>query len=1663
MEPAAAATAQRLPETSREDRAPAAAAAGGGRSPEPALIPAAPSGGAREEAPGQAQPGPPPGRAAGAGRRRRRGAPQSTAGGAAPVSGAGSGANSLLLRRGRLKRNLSAAAAASSSSSSSSSSSAAAASHSPGAAGLSASSSASASLCTRSLDRKTLLLKHRQMLQLQPSDRDWVRHQLQRGCVHVFDRHLASTYLRPVLCTLDTTAGEVAARLLQVGHKGGGVVKVLGKGPPDAGPRLAPAEPPLGKSGLAAVGASPRAPPADLPLPGALGGWASGASRVSPVLSDSSPGDPGTPLDCAASGRASDTESFSLSPSAESVSDRLDPYSSGGGSSSSSEELEADPVPTPAGAPSQPCPPDRSAHIRPRVGARPLSPTASPPPLQPKAPTVVHCPDGATDDPPREEKAAAAVVPGRPQPIPGGTAEKAPSPPTLYVQLHGETTRRLEADEKPLQIQNDYLFQLGFGELWRVQEEGMDSEIGCLIRFYAGKPHSTGSSERIQLSGMYNVRKGKMQLPVNRWTRRQVILCGTCLIVSSVKDSLTGKMHVLPLIGGKVEEVKRHQHCLAFSSSGPQSQTYYICFDTFTEYLRWLRQVSKVASQRISSVDLSCCSLEHLPANLFYSQDLTHLNLKQNFLRQTPSLPTARGLSELQRFTKLKSLNLSNNHLGDFPIAVCSIPTLTELNVSGNALRAVPAAVGVMHNLQTFLLDGNFLQTLPAELENMHQLSYLGLSFNEFADIPEVLEKLTAVDRLCMSGNCLQGLRLQALRRTPHIKHVDLRLNKIRKLIADEVDFLQHVTQLDLRDNKLGDLDAMIFNNIEVLHCERNQLVTLNICGYFLKALYASSNELVQLDVYPVPNYLSYLDVSRNCLENVPEWVCESRKLEVLDIGHNRICELPARLFCNSSLRKLLAGHNQLARLPERLESTSVEVLDVQHNLLLELPPSLLMKADSLRFLNASANKLETLPPATLSEETSSVLQELYLTNNNLTDKCVPLLTGHPHLKILHLAYNRLQSFPASKMAKLEELEEVDVSGNKLKAVPTTITNCRRLHTVVAHSNCIEAFPEVMQLPEIKCVDLSCNELSEVTLPENLPPKLQELDLTGNPRLALDHKTLELLNNIRCFKIDQPSSGDASGAPAVWSHGYTEASGVKNKLCVAALSVNNFCDSREALYGVFDGDRNVEVPYLLQCTMSDILAEELQKTKNEEEYMVNTFIVMQRKLGTAGQKLGGAAVLCHIRHDPVDPGGSFTLTSANVGKCQTVLCRNGKPLPLSKSYIMSCEEELKRIKQHKAIITEDGKVNGVTESTRILGYTFLHPSVVPRPHVQSVPLTPQDEFFILGSKGLWDSLSMEEAVAAVRNVPDALAAAKKLCTLAQSYGCRDSLSAVVVQLSVTEDSFCCCELGAGGALPPPSPGIFPPSVSMVIKDRPADGLGGPSSSSGMASEISSELSTSEMSSEVGSTASDEPPPGPLSESGPAFPSEQRCLLHPACLPSSFQRQLSSATFSSAFSDNGLDSDDEEPIEGVFSNGSRVEVEVDIHCGRAKDRDKPQPALLVQAEASDEGIVISANEDEPGLPRKVDFAAVGTIGRRRANGSVAPQERSHNVIEVAADAPLRRPGGYFAAPAQPDPEDQFIIPPELEEEVKEIMKHHQQQQPPRPCPGDPLPDYCDTPL
>lgn len=84
-------------------------------------------------------------------------------------------------------------------------------------------------------------------------------------------------------------------------------------------------------------------------------------------------------------------------------------------------------------------------------------------------------------------------------------------------------------------------------------------------------------------------------------------------------------------------------------------------------------------------------------------------------------------------------------------------------------------------------------------------------------------------------------------------------------------------------------------------------------------------------------------------------------------------------------------------------------------------------------------------------------------------------------------------------------------------------------------------------------------------------------------------------------------------------------------------------------------------------------------------------LLLCRKLGTAGQKMGGSAALCHIRHDlmaPGEHGGCFTLKAANVGKCQAVLCRDGKAMQLSSVHTVKQEPEYQRVRRHNAIVTE---------------------------------------------------------------------------------------------------------------------------------------------------------------------------------------------------------------------------------------------------------------------------------------------------------------------------------------------------------------------------------------
>lgn len=58
----------------------------------------------------------------------------------------------------------------------------------------------------------------------------------------------------------------------------------------------------------------------------------------------------------------------------------------------------------------------------------------------------------------------------------------------------------------------------------------------------------------------------------------------------------------------------------------------------------------------------------------------------------------------------------------------------------------------------------------------------------------------------------------------------------------ESLEAVNQVTHLDLRDNCLDSLDLSTVCNLEVLHCQRNQLGTLTLSGLTLRTLNSSSN-----------------------------------------------------------------------------------------------------------------------------------------------------------------------------------------------------------------------------------------------------------------------------------------------------------------------------------------------------------------------------------------------------------------------------------------------------------------------------------------------------------------------------------------------------------------------------------------------------------------------------------------------------------------------------------------------------------------------------------------------------------------------------------------------------------------------------------------------------
>ena len=70
------------------------------------------------------------------------------------------------------------------------------------------------------------------------------------------------------------------------------------------------------------------------------------------------------------------------------------------------------------------------------------------------------------------------------------------------------------------------------------------------------------------------------------------------------------------------------------------------------------------------------------------------MNMSHNYMLEvveSPQYPSEEGwINDIQRFSHLKILSLSDNNLVHFPVSVCNIVTLAELDLSCNRIKVIP-------------------------------------------------------------------------------------------------------------------------------------------------------------------------------------------------------------------------------------------------------------------------------------------------------------------------------------------------------------------------------------------------------------------------------------------------------------------------------------------------------------------------------------------------------------------------------------------------------------------------------------------------------------------------------------------------------------------------------------------------------------------------------------------------------------------------------------------------------------------------------------------------------------------------------------------------------------------------------------------------------------
>ncbi|XP_029727244.2 protein phosphatase PHLPP-like protein [Aedes albopictus] len=984
---------------------------------------------------------------------------------------------------------------------------------------------------------------------------------------------------------------------------------------------------------------------------------------------------------------------------------------------------------------------------------------------------------------------------------------------TLWVQIGGSKTRRLEENEYPLLVQEEFLKSLGYLDESRRARLGIDPELKHLIRFHIG-PSEIPMCKGVLRSGSVEILKG---LVFPQWRRRYLSIIGSKLVVFPAGSALSPEVYelsgadiyehspgynrlIIKIVPKSIdnnngsstkENLSRfidststthlYNSTASVHSISDRETVLFLGFEESWERDQWSGWLSEIKQDGSGDgekrLDLGDSGLQQIPEIFLQScTTVEELLAGKNKLQEL-------ALRALGEFVQLKVLRLNGNALKSFPDSLYNLRSLKILDLEENEIRKLPEKIAVLTSLEELILEKNELQELPNCLQKLTNLKTLNVAYNQLDRLPAFMvnsSNMRPVGLFQRNDSVRNGHHSDPLDKDVEkielpLTKVNLRGNQLKgSIILGNYGLL---TQLDVSENSIEIMDLSALDKLETIQCCRNNLKELTLNGRHLHSLIAGNNNLTKIMVRATPTNLKHIDISFNCLRGLPDWLVGCHQLRTLYANNNQLHVISEHLLNNehATILTLHLAYNNLTSFPPMVKrKLPLQKLYLQCNHIEDLPENFFIACERLTILNISSNKLMTLP---IIFGTNCNLERLYATNNNLTDRVLDSLICLTRLKVLHIGYNHLTTLPETCITCWGELEELVISGNRLRHLPENLTNLRNLRVLRVHSNQLQSVPPLAKNLSLRVLDLAHNQLDKINMVSLVSKHLQFLDLSSNTQLQVDPHQLQACRSQRPMSLVDVSGKNRPSLPTApwpyqeneeyepcWKVGFAETPGCLPKLYISQLRLPGFCNS-EGLFGMFDGEVNNLIPNMLVKTIPKILLEERTVKETANDYMKYTLLSAHRELKQQGQHEAVNVTLCHISRSRVPSeimsylpqaasGRKFILRVASVGESVAVLIKHNRCVKLTKA-----------------------------NPCRRIGLSANYPVTVPDPEVTEVVLSDADEYLVIGNKKLWEVITMETVAEEIRKEENILLAAKRVQDIAQSYGAEENISIIIVKFN----------------------------------------------------------------------------------------------------------------------------------------------------------------------------------------------------------------------------------------------------------------------------------------